>query len=355
MINDTDDQILNRARGALFGQAAGDALGSQVEFQDAAYIRRRYPNGLRIMGASPVWGTLPGQPTDDTELAFALADSLLHNPARGYHADAAARAYAEWFESSPFDMGNATHRALSAASPARRTDTSPAEAPKANADPRTEANGALMRQSPLAVWGVHVSESVVVAAVAKDTELTHPTSAAIEVSQTFIASLRMAIREGLTPVQTYTYACDWHRRHGTIAAIGESLQQAAHKMPAFKPQQGWVRIAFQNAFYQLLHTASPEEGIVATVMGGGDTDTNGAIAGALLGGVYGLDAFPEAWQAVVRANPKRVRPTFVTRGRRGTGRPGSSKMHRLCSRRAATTFRRKPATTSRRRQLPAWH
>ncbi len=60
-------------------------------------------------------------------------------------------------------------------------------------------------------------------------------------------------------------------------------------------QQGWVIIALQNALWQLLHAANLEEGVVDTVMRGGDTDTNAAIAGALLGAVYGRDAIPEQW------------------------------------------------------------
>jgi hypothetical protein len=58
---------------------------------------------------------------------------------------------------------------------------------------------------------------------------------------------------------------------------------------------GWVLIALQNAFWQLLHAESLEEGIVSTVMSGGDTDTNAAIAGALLGAVWGRDAVPLQW------------------------------------------------------------
>src|SRR5262249_44626135 len=64
-------------------------------------------------------------------------------------------------------------------------------------------------------------------------------------------------------------------------------------------QQGWVVVAFQNAFYQLLHAASFEDGVVATVRAGGDTDTNAAICGALLGAVYGVQAIPRQWQQMV--------------------------------------------------------
>ena len=59
---------------------------------------------------------------------------------------------------------------------------------------------------------------------------------------------------------------------------------------------GWVLIALQNAFWQLLHARGFEEAIVGTVQLGGDTDTNGAIAGALLGAVYARDAVPLQWR-----------------------------------------------------------
>ena len=64
-------------------------------------------------------------------------------------------------------------------------------------------------------------------------------------------------------------------------------------------QQGWVLIALQNAFYQLLHAATLEKGVVATVMAGGDTDTNAAIAGALLGAAHGREAVPARWRRMV--------------------------------------------------------
>ena len=47
--------------------------------------------------------------------------------------------------------------------------------------------------------------------------------------------------------------------------------------------QGFVLIALQNAFFELLHAPDLQTGVVNTVRRGGDTDTNAAIAGALLG------------------------------------------------------------------------
>jgi ADP-ribosylglycohydrolase len=68
--------IQERGLGALLGQAAGDALGTTVEFKSAAAIQKMYPKGLRaIVGGGP-FEVAAGQVTDDTELAHALARSL---------------------------------------------------------------------------------------------------------------------------------------------------------------------------------------------------------------------------------------------------------------------------------------
>lgn len=68
---------------------------------------------------------------------------------------------------------------------------------------------------------------------------------------------------------------------------------------------GWVLIALRNALWQLTHAPNLEEGVVDTVMRGGDTDTNAAICGALLGAVYGCDAIPSQWRdAVLNCRPE---------------------------------------------------
>jgi len=70
-------------------------------------------------------------------------------------------------------------------------------------------------------------------------------------------------------------------------------------------KQGWVLVAFHNALWQLLHASGLEDGIINTVMQGGDTDTNAAICGALLGAVYGREAIPAQWEeAILNCKPK---------------------------------------------------
>jgi len=53
--------------------------------------------------------------------------------------------------------------------------------------------------------------------------------------------------------------------------------------------------AFRNAFWQLLNAEATEAGVIDTVMRGGDTDTNAAICGALLGAVHGKASIPARW------------------------------------------------------------
>src|SRR5690242_6626231 len=111
-----DAGLLARAQGCLLGQLTGDALGSMVEFKAGRTIAALYPQGLREIGASPVWHTLPGQPTDDSEMALMLARALVR---AGFSEQAAANAYADWIESQPFDIGTTTRTAVAPMSYAR--------------------------------------------------------------------------------------------------------------------------------------------------------------------------------------------------------------------------------------------
>ena len=103
----------------------------------------------------------------------------------------------------------------------------------------------------------------------------------------FAEALAFAIRTGGSRQETYRFALDIANRAESPQSVVEAITKAASQPPHdYSTQMGWVLIALQNAFWQLLHAESLEEGIVSTVMAGGDTDTNAAIAGALLGAVW---------------------------------------------------------------------
>jgi ADP-ribosylglycohydrolase len=106
-------------------------------------------------------------------------------------------------------------------------------------------------------------------------------------------------------------AAELARRHPEIAAvvddaardIVEDLTPARADDPGLAPllhrHQGFVRVAFRLAFWELAHAAGFEDGLVDVVNRGGDADTNGAIAGALLGARFGEGGIPARWRESV--------------------------------------------------------
>ncbi len=290
----------DRALGVWLGQLSGDALGSQVEFASSVELQRRYPGGLDTMSASAVWKTMPGQPTDDSELAIELALALIESKPR-FDIDHVARHYMRWMQSRPFDAGWTISQALSGpVDPGQ----SISQAIMARANPNSQANGALMRQSPLAIWGAVRSPHQAAECARLDAALTHPHAVCREASAVFVATLSEVIAHGLIAMDAYQYAIGFQRRHGREATVLYALEDATDKPPPISVHSGHVVLALHNAFYRILHCDSLKEVIVASVMLGGDTDTNAAIAGALAGGIYGAAAIPAEWrQAIDQCKP----------------------------------------------------
>jgi ADP-ribosylglycohydrolase len=141
--------------------------------------------------------------------------------------------------------------------------------------------------------------------VLADTRLTHPHPVCADAAATFSAALAAVLREGLDARAAHERALEWGVSRGLEPSVIGALEAAGNAPPDFALNQGWVLVALQNAFYVALHTSSFEEGVVTTVMGGGDTDTNAAIAGALLGAIHGAPAVPRQWrEAVLTCRPQ---------------------------------------------------
>jgi ADP-ribosyl-[dinitrogen reductase] hydrolase len=130
-----------------------------------------------------------------------------------------------------------------------------------------------------------------------DAELTHPNPVCQDVNAIFATTIAFALKSGEDNHSVYRFAVDLAFRHDVSEVVRKRLIAAGDCVPTeFEGGlAGSVLVAFQNAFYQLLHARSVREGIISTVRFGGDTDTNAAIAGALLGAVYGREAIPKQW------------------------------------------------------------
>jgi ADP-ribosyl-[dinitrogen reductase] hydrolase len=280
---------LAHAQGALLGQAIGDSLGSLVEFKPAAEIARLFPDGVRHLADGGVFHTIAGQPTDDSEMALALARKILE--LRGFEPQAVLDAYREWLTTRPVDIGSTTERGLLGL---HTTES--------------ESNGSLMRVSPIGIWAAGDPARAAEAARA-DSALTHPNPVCIEACAAYAAAISIGVVGGGRQAM----------REAALGFCNGAAREAIERGTAprdFQTKMGWVLIALQNAFHHL-RASNFEEALVATVGAGGDTDTNAAICGALLGAALGRQAIPPRWilpvlacRSTVDAGAPRPRPAI---------------------------------------------
>ncbi len=284
-------KMLERAQGCLLGQLAGDALGSLVEFQTPEQIRRQYANGVRELADGGTWNTIAGQPTDDSEMALLLARMLVD---RGrYDPEEARKAYLFWLDSGPFDCGMTVAGGL-----------------RGRPNPDSQANGALMRISPLGIFGANQELEHVAEWARQDAAITHPHPVCRQANALFTMAIAHAVRHGCDVRSLYEQIVTWAVDMEVDGSLLEAVRGAAEAPPSdYVHQQGWVLTAFRNALWQLLHAPNLEEAVVDTVMRGGDTDTNAAICGALLGAVWGRNGIPAQWtECVLNCRPAAVKP-----------------------------------------------
>ena len=275
----------DRTLGAMLGLAVGDALGAQLEFANPELAREVAARGLEMVD-SDYWAA--GQWTDDTALALELAESiadhgLLDEPDL-------ARRYIHWAASDGRGIGRATRAALTGA-----LDAPDARRRASNFHARSgmgAGNGTVMRCAPIGLAARDLEEAR--SAAAADAELTHGHPAAAPASAALCAAL-LALREGGDPLAAARAEVEGH------AELEHSLELAAADgrseltTLATGPAAGacWTTIAV--GLCALIHLPDYESGVAWAISLGGDTDTNAAVAGALLGYRHGPGAIPRRW------------------------------------------------------------
>jgi len=297
----------DRACGALLATAAGDALGAGYEFDGP-----RGPQEPVDMIGGGLGAFTPGEWTDDTSMAIAIAEVA----ATG--ADLASEAaqdvvVARWYEWSKTakDIGVQTRAVLSAAARGGiSAQTALAESAALHrSSGRTAGNGSLMRTAPVALAYLD-DEAGLVATARVISELTHCDPDAGDACVLWCAAIRHAVLTGELDARIGLAHLDTERRQ----LWEQRLDEAENAQPRdFTHNNGWVVAALQGAWSAITTTAVPEQDPAAgvftvdhlrsalenAVRGGGDTDTVAAIAGGLLGAVYGASAVPSRWRMLL--------------------------------------------------------
>ena len=292
---DTDMTITmqGRYRGALLGLAAGDALGTTLEFRPP----RTFQPIADIVGRGP-FSLPPGAWTDDTSMALCLAESLLH--CSGFDAVDQLQRYARWYREGHhssigrcFDIGNTVRDAL------HRFERT-GEPACGSTDPRSAGNGSIMRLAPLPLFFRH-DPAAAVAHAAASSATTHGAREAVDACRWLAALLVLAL-EG-APKETLvhsTAARDLaNATGGPLAPAIEAIARGSflRREPPAIAGTGYVVQSLEAALWAFSRGGSFEEGALLAVNLGDDADTTGAVYGQLAGAHYGVHGIPLRWRS----------------------------------------------------------
>ncbi len=310
----------DRAEGALIGLAIGDALGMPTQQLSRQAVAQRWGAITTFEAPDPAHplahGLRAGSVTDDTELALLLARHLI---ARRGTVDARhfAAELVEWEDSM---RARGSHDLLGPSTKAA-VEAVVAGTPVTESGRFGTTNGAAMRITPVGIANDFDSIPKLVDAVVAASAVTHNTGVAIAGAAAVAAAVSAGIdgatfsqaagvavdaaREGATRGH-WVAAGDIARRIGLALELGSADDVARGERDIYEligtslATQESVPAAFGLL---ALHEGDPWRACLAAASLGGDSDTIGAIAGAIGGAVRGVDGFPRhARQTVLDVN-----------------------------------------------------
>ncbi|MDP1690235.1 MAG: ADP-ribosylglycohydrolase family protein [bacterium] len=301
--------LAHRYCGVLAGVLTGDALGAPYETWDSAKIQEDFKarGGLVPFDYDDPWdkdGHSPaGRPTDDSELTAALGTSLFRTNAEENDLYRRFRSCVIDKKSvlcslPAYGFGGTTRRALT-----------PSTYREAQVQPRMQppipSNGSLMRTAPVALRH-HGDFKAIVETARRASRITHTHPLAVECTVFYTVVL-----DRLLAGYSFMQATGAARRSLRTLLTEDSLveyldfgREASYKMLEEPDEpdahtRGGALITLQVALWATAHAKTFREGITMTVGFGGDTDTYGAVAGGLLGAIYGTEAIPPEWKSAM--------------------------------------------------------
>ncbi len=280
------------ALGALLGAAVGDALGAPFEFRPAGLYAKRFPKavlgGIGEMVGGGAFNWEPAEFTDDTQMAMALAESILS--CRGdFEMETTWNHFVAWSKQAT-DIGNTTSASLGL----HDFRTAAQEAHEAVG--QSGGNGSVMRIAPIGIAGVLWGRARTMEIARLQSSLTHfdpmagwAAAIAAEVIRACIAG-----EEFTRAVSEATQLVEDDHRDLFTEYLAESWTPDQSDIT-----NGAAFVCLAQAVWAVRNTSSFEEAVVAAVNLGDDADTVAAVTGALAGAVYGIQQIPARWTTYV--------------------------------------------------------
>lgn len=272
----------SRALGCLLGSAVGDAVGTTLEFSR----RDGYPPLTDMIGGGP-FDLEPGQWTDDTAMALALAESLCASG--GLNLQDLMERFVAWYRQGRysctgtcFDIGMTTRQALQ-----RFMETGAPEA--GNCSPSTAGNGSLMRLAPVPIF-YHAHLAAGIEAARRQSRTTHGTVEAVDACAAYAELLILAIN-GLAKDAVLARAIP-----GLAPAVAAVIGGSWRGQPRERiSSSGYVVHSLEAALWCVACSSNFREAVLLAANLGDDADTVAAITGQLAGALGGVEAIPADW------------------------------------------------------------
>ena len=292
-------QLSDRARGVMLGLAVGNLLGIPMEGDSYRSIERRYPEGVRDI--DPFEAQRPMD--DDLAQAVELGETLVDG---GDYVSQFADRLVTWREENGRGIGittNAVINELEAGHP-------PPEAARLLYERRRIApNGGVMRCAPVALGRLRQPELLVSDSAAACVVTHYATTCQwscilvnaliarlLQGAEPDLASLMAAASADGAPDMLATATSDGIPTEVLDAIAGKSpVQSDASWLKQDQRLIGHTLICLQSGLWAAVTGLDFEMALRGIIEGGGDTDTNGAVAGAVLGARYGASAIPKRW------------------------------------------------------------
>ena len=310
------DPRFSRAYGALAGLALGDALGMPTQAMSPEQIRAVYGRITGLVDGDASQPYAPGMPagsvTDDTEQALLVASLLVRGRGSSsgrvaLDAGEFAHALLAW-EDSMIERGS-----LDLLGPSTKAAL---ERVRAGEDPLSvggagTTNGAAMRVTPIGI-AISTEDPLAFAdAVWSSCQVTHATRQGFQSAALVAAAVSMGIDtprsaasdmtallwKAVSYVDSLPERGAWTPDPDVVAATRRAMQLVANpassSLECLVEQVGTSAASAQAipmAFALLARDPSPQALLDAANLGG-DTDTIGAIAGAILGAALGFEVF----------------------------------------------------------------
>ena len=303
------DPRFSRAYGALAGLALGDALGMPTQAMSPQQIQTVYGHVTGLVDGDKSQPYAPGMAagsvTDDTEQALLIASLLLKGHGSGLNLDAGEFSHAllAW-EDSMIERGS-----LDLLGPSTKAAL---ERVRAGEDPlrvggEGTTNGAAMRVTPIGIAASTSDRQLFADAVWSSCQVTHATRQGFQSAALVAAAVSLGIDAGAADVTDLLWKAvafvrslpergAWSPEPDVVAATHRALKLAAQPASSLEWLAGQIGTAVASAqaipmaFALLARDPSPRALLQAANLGG-DTDTIGAIAGAILGASLGVEVF----------------------------------------------------------------